>query len=233
MRFIDEFSVILLDMNGTFMFGHDRFGPEEDYFATYQALGGQGLNRVTLHEIVRTTGNALLREYERPERFEDFPTLEESFREFGGAPHEELEILERLFAAHEIGSVPETHASFLRQLATSHHLGIVSNICAKPEPWLEQLGNAGLLPLFKTIVFSSEGRSIKPSRKLFERALAGLPAFSRVLFVGDSLERDIVPAKALNLSTAWIAPSGSKDPAADVVVQNLTELAELAVPVST
>ncbi len=27
-------------MNGTFMFGHDRFGHEQDYHATYNALGG-------------------------------------------------------------------------------------------------------------------------------------------------------------------------------------------------
>ena len=30
MAFIDAFDVILLDLNGTFMFGHDRFGPEQD-----------------------------------------------------------------------------------------------------------------------------------------------------------------------------------------------------------
>ena len=45
-----------------------------------------------------------------------------------------------------------------------------------------------------------------------------------VLFVGDSLERDIVPAKALGLATAWIAPAGSMHPAADVVVETLPDL---------
>ena len=45
MRFLDQFSVLLLDMNGTFMFGHDRFGPDEDYFATYASLGGRNLDR--------------------------------------------------------------------------------------------------------------------------------------------------------------------------------------------
>jgi len=45
MRFIDEFSAVLLDMNGTFMFGHDRLGPEEDYWETYRALGGSRLGR--------------------------------------------------------------------------------------------------------------------------------------------------------------------------------------------
>lgn len=43
MPFLDNFSAILLDMNGTFMFGHDRFGPEEDYYATYCVMGGCAL----------------------------------------------------------------------------------------------------------------------------------------------------------------------------------------------
>lgn len=120
MRFLDQFSVLLLDMNGTFMFGHDRFGPDQDYFATYQRVGGRSLDRESVLRIV------------------------------------------------------------------------------------------------------------KPSRLLFERALAGVPPNSTVLFVGDSLERDIIPAKTLGLSTAWIAPLGSADPAADVVVGSLSELAEIA-----
>jgi putative hydrolase of the HAD superfamily len=54
-----------------------------------------------------------------------------------------------------------------------------------------------------------------------------------VLFIGDSLERDIVPAKALGLSTAWIAPFGSAALAADVVVESLPELVHLAAPQGT
>ena len=42
---------------------------------------------------------------------------------------------------------------------------------------------------------------------------------ARVLFVGDSLERDIRPARALALSTAWVAPAGSSAPEADLVVR--------------
>jgi hypothetical protein len=70
MRLLERFSVVLLDMNGTFMLGHDRFGPEQDYFATYQELGGRDLDReqVTDHArdlaghvsrlLGRTTGSA-------------------------------------------------------------------------------------------------------------------------------------------------------------------------------
>ena len=40
MAFLDRFAALLLDMNGTCMFGHDRFGPDQDYVATYRSHGG-------------------------------------------------------------------------------------------------------------------------------------------------------------------------------------------------
>jgi putative hydrolase of the HAD superfamily len=229
MRFLDKFSVLLLDMNGTFMFGHDRFGPDQDYFATYQAVGGRIRDRAQLLRIMKVSCEGLLAAYSSAERFDDFPTLAEAFLEYGAAEESELPELEQVFAAHELGYIPIAHRRFLREAAQSHHLGVVSNICAKPEPWLTVFRDSELLSAFKTLVFSSQGRSIKPSKLLFQRALATLPRGSRVLFAGDSLERDIIPAKALGLATAWVAPPGSSDPSADVVVQSLPDLAELAV----
>jgi putative hydrolase of the HAD superfamily len=82
-----------------------------------------------------------------------------------------------------------------------------------------------LLDMNRTIVFSSEGRTIKPSHTLCQRALADLPPGATVLFAGDSLDRDIIPAKALGMDTAWIAPAGSSHPAADIVIEGLPDLA--------
>jgi putative hydrolase of the HAD superfamily/5'-nucleotidase len=226
---LGQYTALLLDMNHTFMFESDRFGPEEDYYATYRAVGGHGLERERLLHIMQLGFEALMLAYESPESWEDFPSVIEAFRDYARAPEEELPILERVFAAHEIGRVvPPAHHAFLRSVAQSHHLGIVSNICARPGPWLDFLRAADLLPLFKTIVFSSEGRTIKPSHTLFRRALADLPPGATVLFAGDSLERDIIPAKALGMDTAWIAPPGSAHPAADIVIQSLPDLALLA-----
>lgn len=227
MRFLDQFSVLLFDMNGTFMFGHDRFGPEEDFYTTYYALGGRALDRDRLNEVMRAILEPLLHDYYNPERFDDFPALADTFRRYGGAEEADVPDLERVFAAHEMGQVPPSHEAFLREASRSHHLGIVSNICARPEPWLAYFAQSGLLPLFKTLVFSSECSSIKPSFVLFRRALAALPQGASVLFVGDSLDRDIIPAKALGLHTAWIAPPGSTDPAADIVVEALPQLLQV------
>jgi putative hydrolase of the HAD superfamily/5'-nucleotidase len=56
---------------------------------------------------------------------------------------------------------------------------------------------------------------------LFRRALQSFPADSRVLFVGDSLHRDIEPAKTLRLATAWINASGETSPYADYILPSL------------
>lgn len=41
---LSPFAVVLLDMNGTFMFREDRSGPDQDYAATYllELLGRPG-----------------------------------------------------------------------------------------------------------------------------------------------------------------------------------------------
>ena len=39
-----NFLIKPLDLNGTFMFGQDRFGSDQDYFATYRLLRGTGLD---------------------------------------------------------------------------------------------------------------------------------------------------------------------------------------------
>jgi FMN phosphatase YigB (HAD superfamily) len=221
--FLDQFEVLLLDMNGTFMFGHDRFGPNEDYFATYRAVGGRRMHREELLGIWNPSLETLLAVYDDLDRVDDFPTLAEVFTSHGACA-EEVPLFERVFAAHEIGVVPDAHAGFIRQASRGRHLGVVSNLCSHPDTWLSTCASAEILALFKTLVFSSEGRSIKPSLQIFRRALAQFPPEVPVLFIGDDLDRDIVPAKSLGLSTAWIAPAGSTHPAADLVVQSLTDL---------
>jgi putative hydrolase of the HAD superfamily/5'-nucleotidase len=226
MRWLEQFSVLLLDMNGTFMFGHDRIGPNEDYFVTYQAVGGRNLLRRVVEQSIQATCDGLSEDYECPDRVDDFPSLAEALLKYGNAQQSELPFLERVLAEHEMGYVPAAHRAFLERVAKSHQLGLVSNLWAKPEPWRELFERTGLLALFEITVFSSEGRSIKPSRSLFERALVAFPSHAKVAFVGDSLERDIIPAKSLGLSTCWLAPPGSTHPAADLVVESLPELAE-------
>src|SRR5262249_27392781 len=54
MSFLSNYRVVLLDMNGTFMFGHDRLGPGEDFHATYATLGGTRLGPDEVRRVVLT-----------------------------------------------------------------------------------------------------------------------------------------------------------------------------------
>ena len=49
-----QFRVLLLDMNSTFMFGEDRFGPGEDLAATYRGLGGTTLSGESVEHAIRS-----------------------------------------------------------------------------------------------------------------------------------------------------------------------------------
>ena len=207
---------ILLDMNGTFMFGQDRFGPAEDYFSTYQMLGGGRLGAADVDRAIRLTHAALADDYADPARFDDYPSLAEALGSNSGLSEHDIEALERVFAAHELGAVPPAFADCLRRLAASRQLGVVSNIWSRKDPWLRHFDEVGIAGIWRTLVFSSDTRSMKPSPALFERALAELGlAPAEVLFVGDSLTHDIVPAKSVGMSTAWVGPAAQLHPAAD------------------
>ena len=218
---LGQFSVLLLDMGGTFMFGVDRFGENEDFHATYLKLGGTMLGPKKVRASIRACYEGMLRLYRSPEHFDNFPTLDESLRRYAGAPDAELPVLERVFATHELGTIPAAHAALLNRLSVTHQLGLVSNIWARKDPWLAEFGRAGVSDVFTCKIFSSDFRSIKPSPVLFRRAMESFPPGSRILFIGDSLERDIVPAKALGLATAWINSRGEQSPHADYVLPSL------------
>ena len=68
-KLLDGFSVHLLDMNGTFMFGQDRFGPDEDFHATYRALGGTALGSDQVRESIRGCHEGMLNFCKSPQNF--------------------------------------------------------------------------------------------------------------------------------------------------------------------
>jgi len=212
-------------MNGTFMFGQDRFGPAQDYFATYQALGGGALRAAEVARAIGLAHAGLAEDYANPARFDDYPSLAEALSRYAALPDRHVEALAAVFAAHELGAVPPAFADCLRRLAGSHHLGVVSNIWSRKDPWLRHFDEIGVADIWRTLVFSSDSRSMKPSPALFERAIAelGLPP-SEILFVGDSLTHDIVPASALDMATAWVGPAAQPHPAADWIGASLLEL---------
>jgi putative hydrolase of the HAD superfamily len=220
-RLLDHFSVVLLDLNSTFMFGEDRFGPEEDFHATYRSLGGAVLGREQVQTAIRNCYDAMSRIYQSLDHYDDFPSVAETLHQQGDVPLSELDLLEKVFAIHERGIIPSAYAELLFRLGKTHQLGLVSNLWSRKRPWLAEFERLGISELFACKIFSSDNRSIKPSPALFKAALRSFPPDASILFAGDNLKRDIMPAKSLGLATAWINPKGDRSPCADYVLPNL------------
>ncbi len=228
-RFVDEFRAICFDVNGTIMFGGDRLDEGQDFFRTYTQLGGGRLAADHVHFAVRETCRFLSRAYEDPVCVDSFPSVAEAISSCTHLAEEEAALIERVIAIHEIGAIPEWAARAIKVLSQTHTIAIVSNIWSPSQLWREELARTELIDVCRFAVFSSDIGSIKPSQQIFARALEALslPA-DQVLFVGDSLERDIRPAKALGMATAWVSTEGS-DIAADMRIDTIAELLTLAV----
>lgn len=232
MGVLDNFSVVLLDMNGTFMFGGDRFSDDDDFAITYHALGGHRLQHTEVNVVIRACYKAMLSDYENPKKYDSFPHVLKTLQtlpEVNCMAEEDILLLEHTIALHELGTVPTEYAAFLKKLAITHKLGLVANIWSDKALWLQELERVGIRQLFKTIIFSSDYFSMKPSPKLFQLAMdAFTDKNSRMVFVGDSLVHDIRGAKAVGLSTIWINNSknvGDDDSEViDFVVDNLLNL---------
>ena len=195
-----------------------------------RALGGQGLALEVVQRTITVCFESMGVIYEDPTRCDSFPSVLESLRELApDVPETQLNLLERVIAQHELGRVPDAYALRLKRLGATHCLGVVANILSRKGPWLDEFARAGVLELFATTVFSSDGRSIKPSRKLFDRALDALTTpRSEVLFVGDSLRCDIGGAAAAGLATVWIDRRSrglqAGDPQPTFMIRDLLEL---------
>lgn len=233
-RFIDRFEVILLDMGRTFMFNIDRFSDSEDYEATYRQLGGNRLSGGEVGGIVSGVFDKMASDARNPICYKRFPSVVRYIRAIPEAQHlsgNEIDLLEQVFAIHEVGTVPVTHAEFLHRLHETHRLGIVSDIWSKTDLYLREFERAGIRELFEVIIFSSEHGYLKPSPYPFTKAIEALNVErSKVVYVGDSLRRDVAGAKAAGLSAVWISndrsPAGDGAVQPDLIIRDLSDLLE-------
>jgi putative hydrolase of the HAD superfamily len=105
-------------------------------------------------------------------------------------------------------------------------LGVISNAYGNVRKLCDEFGYS---PYLQTIIDSAVVGVRKPDPAIFNLALKTLdvPA-SETAFVGDSFERDIVPAKALGFQTFWLIGDQRLTPPApgqaDVVLLSLEDL---------
>ena len=112
-----------------------------------------------------------------------------------------------------------------------YKLGIIAN---QKLGTAERLENWGLLQYFDVIAASAEVGYAKPDKRIFEKVLemAGCTARESVM-VGDRLDNDIIPAKALGMKTVWIknglAQYQSEELGKDIADVQIASLSELLV----
>ena len=96
----------------------------------------------------------------------------------------------------------DTHSTLSALVAKGYKLGIIAN--QKPGT-AERLESWGLHQYFDVIAASAELGYAKPDKEIFEKALelAGCTAEESVM-VGDRLDNDMIPAKAIGMETVWI-----------------------------
>jgi HAD superfamily hydrolase (TIGR01549 family) len=112
----------------------------------------------------------------------------------------------------------------LQRLAQRFRLGVVSNSYGNMPPLLAE---AALAP-FEVVLDSALVGLAKPDPALYTLAATrlGLPTVA-ILHVGDSWERDVVPAHTVGMRTAWLARPEVTTPAEPAGVWRLSSLLDL------
>lgn len=151
--------------------------------------------------------------------------VNETFRGLTGAAGrvEFFPELYKRFAEASAWRVFEDVRSTLDSLASQGiRLGIISNWDERLRGLLQQLR---LLDYFEAVAISREIGFAKPSPVLFEHAARklGLPA-GAILHVGDSLEQDVIGARAAGFNAARLDRRGGKQ---DGSLRSLGELPSL------
>jgi len=107
-----------------------------------------------------------------------------------------------------------------------YRMGVVSNSYGNMETLCREFGYNALM---NVIIDSAVEGVSKPDPKIYALALERLKAPAhQVLMVGDNFDRDILPAKALGMKTAWLTGDQKRecpDPSkVDIRLRSLEEL---------
>ncbi len=105
---------------------------------------------------------------------------------------------------HSEDEVPysDAHGTLVALIDKGYKLGIIAN---QKIGTAERLESWGLRQYFDVIAASAEIGYVKPDKEIFEKAfeLAKCTAGESIM-VGDRLDNDIIPAKALGMKTVWV-----------------------------
>ncbi len=117
----------------------------------------------------------------------------------------------------------------LASLSERFTLGVVSNFYGNLDVIMSEAGFDGIVA---GIADSGVVGIYKPDLGIYKAALSAIGAEARdTVMVGDSLDKDCAPARALGMRTVWLRHHEAEDPptsfAADFTIRDLSELKAL------
>jgi putative hydrolase of the HAD superfamily len=215
-------AAVLLDALGTLV----EFEPPWPHLVAELAARG-----VVVNEADARTAMLAEMAYYRAHHDEagDWPGLVDLRRRCAAVVQEQLatalplaEVLEALLAAVRFGPYPEVPGVLARLRADGARLAVVSNWDVSLHDVLER---TGLRRLVDAVVISAELGVAKPDPAIFRTALERVGAEAEgALHVGDSLEEDIVGARAAGLQAVLVLRDGGAAPDGVRTVSSLAEL---------
>ena len=172
----------------------------------------------------------------RPPEYLEVPSCERFRRALvllGVDGNETAAMAERLSLAHMAGLasmtiLPPAHAELLHALAPRYRLGLVSNF-DHGDTARRILSTHGIAELFATVLISDDFGRRKPHPSIFTAALAQLGVTpDEALFVGDSVDDDLLGAHAAGIPAVWLnaknEPLPAGIPAPHCVIPQLSDL---------
>jgi len=213
---MDMFSdkqALLLDMNGTFMFGEDRFGMSEDYSIHYLQLGGD-LSKSKINKIIKLVYSYLDERYSDVRYRHNFPTIEDAINNIGlkDIDPDEISKVIDTFSYHEIGYIPTEYIEALNVLNQHYRLAVVIDIWSPKSSWLKLFEVTGIDQLFSAASFSSDHGMVKPSSKPFQLVLNQLGINNtQALVIGDSIRRDLGGATEAGIECVLVGGAKHSD----------------------
>lgn len=144
-------------------------------------------------KLLGLTAEALYREIEAASRagLPQYRTVIEKYRLKTAAPYR-----------HELETLYQDAPGVLAALANKYELGIIAN---QTDGLQERLVCFGISRYFTHVVSSADIQMRKPDVRLFEYALREANCRPcEAVMIGDRLDNDIAPAKAVGMGTVWI-----------------------------
>jgi putative hydrolase of the HAD superfamily len=115
--------------------------------------------------------------------------------------------------------------NIIKLLSNNYKLGIISNFSGNLEKILDEFS---LLKYFDFVLDSFHVGCLKPNPLIFKLAISKCKTeISNIIYLGDNLERDIIPAHLIGLKTIHLNINKNQNNIANYTVSSLTEVLNL------